>query len=99
MLLIAALVVVPVSDAFACAVEPHSTASAPQDVPDDRDGKLGHEVLAAGCSHGHCHHSSASLPLEAVNTPQPLAGSVWNASSDIGAYAVVLDGLTRPPQG
>ncbi|MEE9877440.1 hypothetical protein [uncultured Stenotrophomonas sp.] len=99
MLLMAAFVVVPISDTLACALESHATVSAAQDVASDPDGKAGHEVPAAGCSHGHCHHSNASLPLEAVSPPPQVVSAAWDAFTDINAYAVVLDGLTRPPQG
>lgn len=99
MLLMAAFVVVPISDALACSAEPHSAASAPRDDAGDLDGKSDHEVPGAGCSHGHCHHANASLPLEAATPPQLTLPAVWNAHAGANGDAVVLDGLTRPPQG
>ncbi len=100
MLLLAVFVVVPVSDALACSIEPHSAGSTPHSASSDEDqgARPDHEIPAAGCSHGHCHHSNASLPLQVPAPSTLLTASVWSEFSGSDAYSVTLDGLSRPPQ-
>ncbi|MCL7714519.1 hypothetical protein [Stenotrophomonas mori] len=97
MLLMAAFVVVPVSEAFACLVEPDAVAGQVQ--ADAVDAGSPHDAAADGaCGHGHCHHSSLSLPAELSPSHGEPAPAVWVATPGTAAHAVALGGPTRPPR-
>ncbi len=100
-LLIAVMVVVPVADAFACALEwdvGHATELALADDADaqgnDGQGETAHGV----CAHNHCHHSTVGVPATAVVTEPPFDGSAQLSLVASGHLQDVTDGLMRPPR-
>lgn len=104
MLLMAAFVVVPVADALACSVEPHTstlhveTTADAADTDADGDTDSGKHASGGACSHNHCHHSTLSLPAQHFAAFAAPLMARWMPVGDAVTYAVTLDELTRPPR-
>ncbi len=101
MLLIAVMLMVPVLDAFACALEPvagHSTelvTDEDADSPDERgDSERSHGV----CAHNHCHHTTASVPSDEALGLNIRPNRAVLAFQDHVRRSFVSDGPIKPPR-
>lgn len=94
-LVLAAFVLVPVSDAAACSPEPvsvHQTLDHNHAIDD-----MGSDQSV--CTHGHCHHTaSARHAASDLLLAEPFASSAHNLSGDDSMVSFVTDGLIRPPR-
>lgn len=98
-LLVAVMVIVPIAEAAACAVEVVSTHSHSDGTNDagptapDEDGGGTH----AGCVHNHCHHvlAGVSAPLQQMFA---FARAPALARADVHHPSRSPDQLTRPPR-
>lgn len=96
-LVIAAFVVVPVSDAAACAPEP---AAAHQSVDHD---PAGGDHSAPGengvCAHGHCHHTATERHTTSdFGFAVDFIQARHDRPHDDGVTSFAADGLKRPPR-
>ena len=100
-LLIAVMVILPVADAFACALEGdvgHATEMAIADDLDPQGNTDEGETQHGVCAHNHCHHSTVGVPTTAV-LAESLFGSTVNLSLVASGHLQdITDGLMRPPR-
>ena len=106
MLLLAVMVLMPVTEAFSCSLEGESTHSA--EVVTDGDqashtedssgkedtGEASHDV----CVHNHCHHTTADLPPQSAVGAFFLKAADPQPIDDANLLANASDGLMRPPR-
>lgn len=107
LLMVAVMLVVPVYEAFACALEsvPDVAAHAadaghahPGDVADTAHDDLD-EAAHGDCVHNHCHHGAADRPPLWLAGSQAFApGAPW-LQHDRRLPGGALDGVMRPPRG
>ncbi|WP_374153137.1 hypothetical protein ABQY58_016650 [Xanthomonas hortorum pv. hederae] len=102
MLLIAVMVMLPVFDAFSCALEPASGHSTEMVVDDDANssGERGDDAERPHgvCAHNHCHHSTALVPSNAAIGQDFFPKDALLAFQDDSRLSNVSDGLMRPPR-
>ena len=101
MLLVAAMVIVPVADAFSCSFEPetmHATSlssdHAADEAPTSPDGPTTHDI----CSHNHCHHTTADVPSSLLVGTVALRRNGLLPANDDQHRANRPDQLLRPPR-
>lgn len=99
MLLLAAMLIAPVMDAFACAAEIPSVhaGEASLDAPSAeelRSNEHGHGV----CGHNHCHHTIAHVTAQVAIADASGAGGAPHMGRDADRVSNVSDGLFRPPR-
>lgn len=106
MLLLAVMVLMPVADAFSCALESETDHAVEfavdgDQAPHDRDdsGEEGREQAPHGvCVHNHCHHTTADMPPQvAVGAFYAKAGNLYPVN-DASHLANLSDRLMRPPR-
>lgn len=101
MLLIAVMVLVPLSEALACAFEaapPHAAVEDGNSAADARDAPDAADGDHASCAHNHCHHSTASILVGVVGVPDVFSGGALLFYGDSRRFLDVSDGLIRPPR-
>lgn len=96
-LVIAAFVVVPVSDAAACAPEP---VAAHQSFDHD---PAGGDHSAPGengvCAHGHCHHTASERHATSeFGIAEAFVQTRHDRPQDDGVASFAANGLMRPPR-
>jgi hypothetical protein len=101
MLLIAVMLIVPVLDAFACALEPASghwtemVTDEAEDSPGERDDS---EKPHGLCAHNHCHHTMGSVPSNEAVGLRVYQGGAHLAFQDDAHRSIVSDGPIEPPR-
>ena len=99
MLLLAAILIGPVMDVFACVAEipflqagqSSLDASAAEDLGSDEHG---HGV----CGHNHCHHTTAHFTGQVAIPDAAVKGRAPHVGPDADRVSNVPDGLLRPPR-
>lgn len=97
-LVIAAFVVVPVSDAAACAPEPVAAHQAFDHDPaaGDHNGPGGEHGL---CAHGHCHHTASERHATSeFGLAEAFVQTRHGRPQDDGVASFAANGLMRPPR-
>ena len=99
MLLLAAMLIAPVMDAFACAAEITTVhaGKASLDAPSAeelRSDEHGHGV----CGHNHCHHTTAHVTAQVAIADAAGEGRAPQIGRDADRVSNVSDGLLRPPR-
>jgi hypothetical protein len=100
-LLIVVVAVVPVADAFSCALESEISHAAEGLAGGDagaHDEEASGDTLHGVCPHNHCHHTTADVPPEAAVGAIAFEGGVAAAADDAGRPASGSDGPMRPPR-
>ena len=101
MLLIAVMLIVPVLDAFACALEPASghwtemVTDEAEDSPGERDDSEKPHRL---CDHNHYHHTMGSVPSNEAVGLRVYQGGAHLAFQDDAHRSIVSDGPIEPPR-
>ena len=101
LLLLAVFVVVPVAEALACAQEAPATVGDMHGVSGESDqdpGKGKDSSGADACGHGHCHHSTASLPTAGHDDLFADGRISLHSTKHADVYAFRLEGPMRPPR-
>lgn len=99
MLLLAAMLIAPMMDAFACAAEiPSVHAGEPSlnapSAEDLRSDEHGHGV----CGHNHCHHTTGHITAQMAIAGAIGKGRAPQVGPDADRVSNVSDGLLRPPR-
>ncbi|WP_394002572.1 hypothetical protein ACF3M1_16725 [Luteimonas sp. WGS1318] len=102
-LLIAVMVIAPLSDALACAVESNAPHSVEAVVPDAMSADAceeagGGDRVHAACAHNHCHHSSANVTGALSAVPDAFMCSQALRFEDGRRFRDFSDSLLRPPK-
>ena len=98
MLLVAALMFVPVYEAFACSFEPATHAQGVEVAAETSDAGAAMEHGHGMCGHNHCHHTTANVPEAIVLSDATREGNLAWALSDDKRPSSATDGLLRPPR-
>lgn len=100
-LLIAVMVIAPLSDAFECEFEtgsPHAAVTADEGTTDTCDAAVDGERGHAACAHNHCHHASANVPTGLALVSCAFARDHALLFDDSLRFQDPSDGLMRPPR-
>ena len=103
LLLLAVFVVVPVAESLACAQEAPASQGDVHALSSDSDLESGKDKSkqssgADSCGHGHCHHSTASLPAAGHDYLFANGRTLLRNTEHGDVYALRLDGPMRPPR-
>lgn len=100
-LLIAVMVIVPLSDAFACALEiktPYAAETIDVGVLEACNDAVDGDRTHAACAHSHCHHSSSSVPAGLAVMADAFARGHILSLDDTLQFHDLSEGLMRPPR-